>query len=573
MAILLKRLKRRQVILATTATLLFILLTTGTRFRSPAQITHRLPHQDASALLPLPEHKPRPNGMHNQAILGAPSEEHDLRPSDTSPAATVNALPEHDIHPQNPVYCASRFGLKYLENLRDQSVGYCTADSPANLTCFHSQTAPLASKSANRRQSRTDTMCIGRSAHFDTTAEKFSLGCDSRVLQDDEATRVPQLDQFTGYWYGTGPRAVLNERVVLDPKFTVEEPTRNFTILVKREGSHNPWHSLMEIWSMTMSLDVLRMAKEPGTNAPLYSIGDVDNTQVMIVDDFEEGPYFDLWSLFAKRPTVRVRSMTTALTTSENIIIPLPGASNPVWQGDWDIHNCGRSPLLTTFTQRILSFYGIAATPTSHPGIVLTFIDSGSTRRLLDQDSHLDALRAHIPHLKIQIIDLTTLSFSEQVKVMRGTDILVGVHGAGLTHAMFLPSPAVVIEILPEGQEHNGFRNFAELSGHEYFSAHGLKARAGRVGKAEAEAREVVGAADGDARVMDGSAKATGEGLEQKPLNLDVVPGTGAATTLPVGAGDPQEEDVFLEEERFLELIEVAVKVMYDKGLRNYDGN
>ncbi|OBT50654.1 hypothetical protein VE04_08693, partial [Pseudogymnoascus sp. 24MN13] len=434
------------------ATLLFIILTTATLFRSPASITYRLSVQEAAA--PIPEH--------NQVVLGALSEL-DTRPLNTSPTATLDALPEYDIHPQDPVYCASRFGLKYLENLRDQSVGYCTADSPANLTCFHSQTA------GTKGQLRTDTMCFGRSASFNATAQKFNLGCDRRTLGKNEVSRVPQLDDFAGYWYGTGPRAILNERVVLDPSVVAEEPAKNFTILIKREGSHNPWHSLMEIWSMTMTLDVLRMAKDPSTNAPFYSLSDVENTQVMILDNYDEGPYFDLWSLFASRPTVRARNMTTALTTSENIIIPLPGASNPAWQGDWDVHNCDRSPLLTTFAQRILAFYDLAAAPAPHPEIVLTFIDRRSTRRLFGHDARLAALRAHIPHLKVQNIDFAELSFAEQIKVVRGTDILVGVHGAGLTHAMFLPESAVVVEILPEGLEHKGFRNFAALLGHAYF--------------------------------------------------------------------------------------------------------
>ncbi|KFY44529.1 hypothetical protein V495_03396 [Pseudogymnoascus sp. VKM F-4514 (FW-929)] len=533
---------------------------TRTLFRSPAQITYRLPFQ--KPLLPLPDQNPRHNGMSDdQVVLGEQLE----RPSDLSPTTTLDALPEYDIHPQDPVYCASRFGLKYLENLRDQSVGYCTADSAANLTCFHSQTASVPPETGTMRQLRTDTMCFGRSANFNATAQKFSLGCESRTLEESEASRVPQLDQFTGYMYATGARPVMNERVVLDRKLAIEQPSRNFTILVKREGAYNPWHSLMEIWSMTMTMDVLRMAKEPGTNAPFFSLTDVDNTQVMILDDDDEGPYFDLWSIFAKRPAVRVRNMTTVHTTSENIIIPLPGASNPIWQGDWNIHNCYRSPLLATFIQRILNFYDIPTIPASHPDIVLTFIDRRSTRRIISQDSHLAALRAHIPHLKVQSIDFATLSFAEQIKVVHGTDILVGVHGAGLTHAMFLPESAVVVEILPEGLTHKGFRNFAALLGHAYFSAHGSNVGSKPGNKAEAE--KMARIVDGVAKT-NGAAKAAGEGLDEAPL----VPVPGASILRKRGSGW-QGEDVFLEEKRFLELIEVAVKVMYNKGLRNYDVN
>ena len=37
--------------------------------------------------------------------------------------------------------------------------------------------------------------------------------------------------------------------------------------------------------------------------------------------------------------------------------------------------------------------------------------------------------------------------FREQLMVMQNTDILIGMHGAGLTHLLFLPDWAAVFEL------------------------------------------------------------------------------------------------------------------------------
>lgn len=74
-----------------------------------------------------------------------------------------------------------------------------------------------------------------------------------------------------------------------------------------------------------------------------------------------------------------------------------------------------------------------------------------------------------------------------------------------------------MVEILPEGFLHKGFRNLAGAMGHGYVSTHGIQP-----------------------------------------------PGAAEAMTW-------QTSDVALEEDRFLELIDVAIKSIYNKGLYNFD--
>lgn len=53
-----------------------------------------------------------------------------------------------------------------------------------------------------------------------------------------------------------------------------------------------------------MSFDVLRMARDPlNSNGPFFGHPvDTHVTRVVILDDHVNGPYWDLWQLFA-RPT------------------------------------------------------------------------------------------------------------------------------------------------------------------------------------------------------------------------------------------------------------------------------
>ncbi|KAH8599412.1 hypothetical protein B0O99DRAFT_649979 [Bisporella sp. PMI_857] len=404
--------------------------------------------------------------------------------------------------------CAEKFGHQYLEKFRDNLIGYCTSDSSFNLTCFHSRM--LSS-------SELDSFCFGRSAVFDPTQKRFRLGFHPRTLSKKETSEgIPQINALRTYWYETGPGVIFKNAVTLDSSLEPTKSGSNFTILIKREIADNTWHALMEIWPLTMTIDVLRMTMDPATSAPFFEVRDAKNTRVVIVDNLDDGPYFDLWTLFAERPPIRLKDVPDRAEL-ESLTVPLPGSSNPMWSGEWEPHSCVQSDLLRTFSQRILGFYKIGTQRQHSEKLILTFLDRKKNRRIHESSSYLKELQAMLPHVEIQVVDFSIIPFSEQLRVVRGTDILVGVHGARLTHGLFLKENSVMVEIPPENFYHKGFRNLAGLAGHIYFSAHG------------------------------------------KALN-----GT---------KGDWQNEDVAFEKERFMELIQVGVKSLYNRGSWNYDVN
>ncbi|KAL4811605.1 hypothetical protein BDW67DRAFT_171593 [Aspergillus spinulosporus] len=430
---------------------------------------------------------------------------------ENTPEIAFDLPPEYTQVKEPLPFCADRFGTAYLKNLRDSATEYCSAESPSGLTCFHSQTAT----------NRVDSFCLARGALFIQNEKAFSLGCE---LQD--VSGVPRYHQFSKYWYETGPGIVLEQAVRLNEdisSITVPGPTPNYTLLIKREGAYNVWHSLMEIFSMTLTLDVLRMARHPNQSFPLFTSEDIQNTRVLLLDDIEEGPYFDLWHIFAAKPVLRLSdtSLPQLNASLENLIVPLSGGSNPLWQGDWEIHTCDDSPLLRTFSHRVLNHFEIGpVSPRDQlPEIIVTFINRTSTRRLIDGEAYFDHLQSELPHVKIQSIDFATISFAEQLAIAQQTDVLVGVHGAGLTHGIFLPPRSAIVEILPPGLNHKGFRNVAGLLDHSYFSVHAS---------------------------------------ESRPQNKAV-------------KSEWQNDDVFIEQDKFIRALIVAIKSMYNRGSRNYD--
>lgn len=461
-------------------------------------------------------------------------------------------------------FCEDRFSTKYLETLRDHARSYCSDDSTSNLTCFHIH----ASKDYSDPGGRVDLLCFGRGSVLDVARGRYGLDCKLRPFDDvtETAQGLVPFEKLHGYWYETGPHYIFERYVELDAGPSAgpgrlgaardnapTEPPPRFQLLLKREGESNPWHCLMEIYSTWMSFDVLRMARDPlAGNRPFFEHPiDTHDTQVVILEDRGDGPYWDLWKLFAEREPVRLKELmakhvagTPSVGPETNIIIPLAGASNPLWQNDWDVRDCTSAPTLHVFARRVLNFYRIEDPPRNPDQIVVTFIDRKESRRLKDQESLFAALREEIPHIKLSVVDFAAIPFAEQLRVIRDTDVLVGVHGAGLTHTMFMrEKTGVVLELQPEtlrnpqtGSPHNGFRNLAGMLRLDYFRIHvpQVPVTAGEEAKARRRAS---------------SSKAV-----EKRDGWHV-------------------DDVQVDKDRFLEVMNMAIKSLYAKGIWNFDVN
>lgn len=487
------------------------------------------------------------------------------------PAAPADRTPSWDLRIPNDYFdknpsskfCAERFSTKYLENLRNNSAIYCNPEkAQSSLTCFHSHTSPDG----------PDSFCVARGVALDSKKHRFGIHCPLRTLSSEEkAGGVVPFESIRGYWYGTGPAEIFGKFITflkrpppLVPSTKREEtnqttvdgnviasPPRNF-LLIKREGDGNPWHCLLEIWSAWMTMDVLRISMDPGRNEPYFAHSeDEEDTQVVILDDLNEGPYYGMWSLFSKHDAVRLGDLSTPIPSSANVIIPLAGASNPIWQNDWGVRDCTSAATLSAFSRRVLRMHGLDPDKAQQRGpqanISVVFVDRSRYRKLVNQTALFEALEARVPHVSVSLVDFAALSFRDQVREARNADVLVGVHGAGLTHAMWMHDGAgSVVEIQPSELNHNGFRNLALMKGLGFYRVHANSTESPKKKKPARAASLVIGGGD-----------ETGPGDHALLQRRDRW----------------HWEDVILEEERFLEVMTVAIKSLYAKGSLNYDVN
>lgn len=95
-----------------------------------------------------------------------------------------------------------------------------------------------------------------------------------------------------------------------------------------------------------------------------------------------------------------------------------------------------------------------------------------NSRYIINEEELLVKMSATFGNMKgVEISinhDFGALSFEEQINVAANSDIMIGPHGAGMTHVLFLKPQSVLIELIPNGWADPGYRNLAIFSGKTY---------------------------------------------------------------------------------------------------------
>lgn len=80
--------------------------------------------------------------------------------------------------------------------------------------------------------------------------------------------------------------------------------------------------------------------------------------------------------------------------------------------------------------------------------IRITFLERKTRfRQILNSDELINELHKNQSYAVKSVRFERTTPFIEQLEIIRNTDIFIGIHGAGLTHLLFLPKWATVFEM------------------------------------------------------------------------------------------------------------------------------
>lgn len=80
--------------------------------------------------------------------------------------------------------------------------------------------------------------------------------------------------------------------------------------------------------------------------------------------------------------------------------------------------------------------------------IRITFLERKTKfRQVLNSDELVGELKKNSTYDVRSVRFERAMPFVDQLEVIRNTDIFIGIHGAGLTHLLFLPKWATVFEL------------------------------------------------------------------------------------------------------------------------------
>ena len=100
------------------------------------------------------------------------------------------------------------------------------------------------------------------------------------------------------------------------------------------------------------------------------------------------------------------------------------------------------------FSKHILHSLNVKLHHRTNDKVRITLLSRGTTyRNILNEHEIIKALLLNKQYYVQRVVYDRKMTFTEQLEITHNTDVLIGMHGAGLTHLLFLPDWAAVFEV------------------------------------------------------------------------------------------------------------------------------
>lgn len=255
-----------------------------------------------------------------------------------------------------------------------------------------------------------------------------------------------------------------------------------------------PAHTIM------IDADVLIVSRENGEYCNMYHAHtDILNafavmylynlkpksTLLIFFDEHGKSPFDDLWqyafsgyglmksiSYYPRNAVIKARSINIV---PSGYLSWMNGASNVECDHELSLYGAYRRYILEWVP--IVEFIDTAAkgveyfTLIQNPVAFFTIIERKPyenivnrkkiSRQFENSQEILSEIQNTFPKVLVRMIDLSGLNFTTQLSIDQKTNVLIGIHGAGLGHVLYLPPNSSLIEISITGSEWDCFNGIA----------------------------------------------------------------------------------------------------------------
>ncbi|XP_031827699.1 EGF-domain O-GlcNAc transferase isoform X2 [Nomia melanderi] len=242
-----------------------------------------------------------------------------------------------------------------------------------------------------------------------------------------------------------------------DCDIVIEKPT-----YIMKIDAINMYHHFCDFFNLYASLHV---------NLSHPAAFSTDN-HVMIWESYSYRSAFqDTFEAFTRNPLWDLKTFRGETVCFKNLVFPLlPRMIFGLYYNTPLIYGCEKSGLFKAFGDHVLHRLRIPLQERKNQRIRVTLLSRDTQyRRILNEDELVKALKENPEYKVRKVVYNKKVPFKKQLEITRNSDIFIGIHGAGLTHLMFLPDWAAVFEIY-NCEDPGCYKDLARLRGVRYFT-------------------------------------------------------------------------------------------------------
>ena len=438
---------------------------------------------------PTPPPKPSPPPPAIDAVPAPPPAP--LAPATDPPASPLSLNSSTSPLWSTPAstYCDRQFGNGF-----STTSALChPSASPSSLTCHHN---PLTES----------TICEGRHLHLDPAKVRVSAG-DEDIASVRWRTEAEEFPSYDAGAFTVDCRQPQNPPPLIWPIYrdhlskmfgalaytplptTPQCEVVEEAVLLTRYEYANLYHTMTDWYNVYQAMHML-MSNPTAT------------PHVIFLDGHSKGSMDAAWpTLFS--PHIRyVKSLTTPLCIKHAVFVS-PGYGSALAPNLFNENSarCVRHPLVLDFARFVqrrfrlgreegdevvvvkdiegkdvvigddggppLVSFIVRRSYLAHPRVKM----EATERTMVRETETLNAAATALAALNIRFhgFDFTQLPLHTQLNVLYHSSVLVGMHGAALSHILYMKDEAALVELMPSGYNaRQHFKFFALWSGHQY---------------------------------------------------------------------------------------------------------
>lgn len=283
---------------------------------------------------------------------------------------------------------------------------------------------------------------------------------ESGALQIDRPDAT-DLERLQGYQKKLLTAAVHNEGLS-----TEAEITEN-TFVVERREYVNLYHTLIEIFNTFVAIQLF---------------ADDKPFNLLLLDGHCAGHLDSLWDeILQPSQIIRLHDYPQDSIRFSKLVLVPDGYHSPLY----NLNRGARrkdGDLLSQFIDRALAAYNCQPDHSVEKQLVWVErhdyrphprSDGIADRKVADLDQALALLKQMYPDHRVTVHRFEEIPFREQLKIVRDADVVAGVHGAALTHALFMQPGSELVEFRPRSHRRNTiFEHLAALKDLRYQAFH-----------------------------------------------------------------------------------------------------